>query len=207
MFALLEERELLPQEEILGDQRCAGGYDQSRALLLGCGTGFSGTPRDDDERGRSRSNHPCHGTECGSRRAASGTGPAGRLPVALRRRFRRERSAPSPEAIAGCPHASRGAPHPIETKVVENRPFLSHTGICLGRRGSAVRILSPRPMILSAQEQAYLVYNRHITYNRGNFFPLGWNRSSRSAAVGDAHHLGRTGSHNFWGYRNWWFVP
>jgi len=59
----------------------------------------------------------------------------------------------------------------------------------------------------SAQEQAYLVYNGHITYNRGNFFPLGWNQSSRSAAVGDAHHLGRTGSHNFWGYRDWWFVP
>lgn len=61
--------------------------------------------------------------------------------------------------------------------------------------------------VFSAVEQAYLVYHGYVSYNKGNFFPLGWNQSSKFAAVSDAHHLGRTGSHNFWGYRNWWSVP
>lgn len=61
--------------------------------------------------------------------------------------------------------------------------------------------------IFSAVEQAYIVYNGHMSYNRPHFFPLGWNQSSRSAAIGDGYHLGRTGSHNFWGYTDWWIVP
>jgi YD repeat-containing protein len=72
--------------------------------------------------------------------------------------------------------------------------------------GGSIWLPSDCASILSAYEQAYLVLNRYRTYNRAHFFPIGWNQSSGTSDVGDAYHLGRTGSHNFWGYRDWWNV-
>ena len=49
--------------------------------------------------------------------------------------------------------------------------------------GGTIWLPSDCAAILSAISQAYSVYNGHITYNHGNFFPLGWNQSSSSPAV------------------------
>ena len=76
-----------------------------------------------------------------------------------------------------------------------------------GVGGGTIWLPSDCAAVASALTQAYLVYNRLVSYNRPNFFPLFWNTANNSSPTPEARRLERRGGHTFYGTRGWWRIP